>query len=30
MEQGREIDTEVCIMNANFERIKPEELDEDG
>lgn len=30
MEQGREIDIEVCVLNANFGRIKPEELDEDG
>lgn len=30
MKQGREIDTEVRVLNTNFERIKPEELDEDG
>lgn len=29
MKQGREIDTEVRVLNTNFERIKPEELDED-
>ena len=30
MKQGREIDTEAYVLDANFERIEPEELDEDG
>ena len=30
MKQGREIDTEAYVLDANFERIELEELDEDG